>query len=211
MSDDNPNRVNRRHIIREALSNSENINNGATININFNKYTNCYNTYNKNYESSDDDSIEAEIEITESPLNATQSSNGIRTTTRSAIVPIPLNSSQEDISSRIQNVVNTIINDTDDSTIHTIPISNLSAELMGNPLQVTQNINTGLSLTTINNNTEVFINNDTSQKCHICNEFYKENDICRKVLKCGHYFHQACIDTWFSENNKCPICNQVVG
>ena len=159
MSDNNPNIVNRRNIIREALSNSENIDKGATININFNKYTNCYNTYNKNYESSDDDSIEAEIEITESPLNTTQSSNGIRTTTRSAIVPIPLNSSQEDISSRIQNVVNTIINDTDDGTIHTIPISNLSAELMGNPLQVTQNINTGLSLITINNNTDIFINN----------------------------------------------------
>ena len=210
MSDDNPNRVNRRHIIREALSNSENINKGATININFNKYTNCYNTYN-NYESSDDDSIEAEIEIREGPIEPTSSSNGVRTTTRSAIIPIPLNSSQEDISSRIQNVVNTIINDTDNGNIHTIPMSNLTAELMGNPLQVTQNINTCLSLTTINNNTEVFINNDISQKCHICNEFYKENDICRKVIKCEHYFHQSCIDTWFSENNKCPICNQIVG
>lgn len=211
MSNDNPNRVNRRHIIREALSNSENFNKGATININFNKYTNCYNTYNKAYESSDDDSIEAEIEIREVPIETTSLSNGVRTTTRSAIVPISLNSSQEDISSRIQDVVNTIINDTNDRNIHTIPISNLSAELIGTPLQVTQNTPVGLSLTTINNNTEIFINNDTSQKCHICNEFYKENDICRKVLKCGHYFHQACIDTWFSENNKCPICNQVVG
>ena len=39
---------------------------------------------------------------------------------------------------------------------------------------------------------------------------YKENDICRKNIKCGHYFHQSCIDTWYANNNKCPICDQVI-
>ena len=209
MADDNSTNVNRQDLVRDILSNSDTITKGGVININCNTYTNCYNTYTNTHQSYDEDGLE--IDVSEAMLNTAQSSNGMRTTTRSAIVPIPLNSSQEDITSRIQNVVNTIINDTDEGNIHTIPISNLSAELIVNPLQDTQNPTTGLSLTRINNNTEVFINNDTSQKCHICNELYKVNDICRKVLKCGHYFHQSCIDTWFSENNKCPICNQAVG
>ena len=214
MTDDNSNRDNRRDIINEVMSGSDTVNKGGTININFNKYSNCYNrNTNKYHEMIDDaDNFEAEIEISETPINNTrQSSNGVRTTTRSAIVPIPLNSSQEDISSRIQSVVNTIINDTDSSNIHAIPISSLTANLIGTPNEINQMTHNGLSLSTINNNTEVFINNDTSQKCHICNESYTENTICRKFLGCGHYFHQACIDTWFSENTQCPICNQVLG
>ena len=27
---------------------------------------------------------------------------------------------------------------------------------------------------------------------------------------CGHYFHQECIDIWYSEKNMCPECNQIV-
>ena len=39
-------------------------------------------------------------------------------------------------------------------------------------------------------------------------EEYNDNSIYRKNISCGHYFHQGCIDTWYSEKNKCPICNQ---
>ena len=46
--------------------------------------------------------------------------------------------------------------------------------------------------------------------CAICNESFINNNICRKNIKCNHYFHQKCIDTWYSENNKCPQCNQLL-
>ena len=42
--------------------------------------------------------------------------------------------------------------------------------------------------------------------CSICNEQLEINDIIRKINSCNHYFHQKCIDTWFSDNSTCPIC-----
>jgi hypothetical protein len=41
--------------------------------------------------------------------------------------------------------------------------------------------------------------------CVICQE-----DICKeaiaRVLSCNHGYHSNCIDVWFCENNKCPLC-----
>ena len=51
---------------------------------------------------------------------------------------------------------------------------------------------------------------ELEDKCHICNESYNEFDICRKNNACNHYFHQSCIDSWYSGHNKCPICQQLV-
>ena len=51
---------------------------------------------------------------------------------------------------------------------------------------------------------------DADEKCHICNEIYTEFDICRRNTLCGHYFHQTCIDNWYTLNTKCPICQQVI-
>tara|TARA_B110000977_G_C10703705_1_gene348431 strand:- start:41 stop:541 length:501 start_codon:yes stop_codon:yes gene_type:complete len=47
---------------------------------------------------------------------------------------------------------------------------------------------------------------EKDDKCHICNEAYNDDDICRLNNECKHYFHQSCIDTWYSANKKCPIC-----
>ena len=56
------------------------------------------------------------------------------------------------------------------------------------------------------------INDEESieHKCHICNVEYVDDDILRVNSICGHYFHQICLDQWFSSHNKCPICNQVL-
>ena len=51
---------------------------------------------------------------------------------------------------------------------------------------------------------------DPEQKCHICNENYVNDDICRKLNVCGHYYHSNCIDNWFISNNNCPICNTTI-
>lgn len=43
--------------------------------------------------------------------------------------------------------------------------------------------------------------------CAICLEEYIENDRVRQ-LPCHHIFHMACIDTWLTTRNSCPICRQ---
>ena len=70
-----------------------------------------------------------------------------------------------------------------------------------------------LSLGDILSKTKIIIYRDidnSEDKCHICNEGYNEFDICRSNNLCGHYFHQTCIDHWYSSNTKCPICQQVI-
>lgn len=43
----------------------------------------------------------------------------------------------------------------------------------------------------------------TEDKCGIC--FDKNND--KYVLRCGHIFHNKCIETWISQSKQtCPLC-----
>ena len=37
-------------------------------------------------------------------------------------------------------------------------------------------------------------------------ERFNNNDIIRKLNNCNHIFHLSCIDQWFSNNTRCPIC-----
>ena len=81
------------------------------------------------------------------------------------------------------------------------------------PNEETEIQNSGLTVSELLQNTELFPYNQDDNleaKCHICNEDYKNNEICRKIKKCGHYFHQTCIDIWVRDNNTCPICTQSI-
>ena len=121
-------------IVSQALNRIQESNSAPNVfNFNFNTYTNCYNSSlnsNANHtepladsgEESDimanNEEITAEIEITENNTNISPETlnnilprRGVQTTTRSAIVPISMNSSSEDITNRLQEVVNSIIND----------------------------------------------------------------------------------------------------
>jgi len=42
-------------------------------------------------------------------------------------------------------------------------------------------------------------------ECSICLSEYSDGELV-KTLPCTHQFHSACIDTWLSSNNKCPVC-----
>ncbi|KAJ2026321.1 hypothetical protein IWW57_003076 [Coemansia sp. S610] len=45
-----------------------------------------------------------------------------------------------------------------------------------------------------------------SPNCYICLADYKVLDMAR-ILDCGHYFHQPCIDDWLTNHNiNCPVC-----
>jgi len=42
-------------------------------------------------------------------------------------------------------------------------------------------------------------------KCSICLENYLKRDIINE-LKCGHKYHDKCIDEWIITNINCPLC-----
>lgn len=44
------------------------------------------------------------------------------------------------------------------------------------------------------------------EECSICFEEILNNDL--KSLKCGHYFHKNCIDSWLKINPICPYCRE---
>jgi hypothetical protein len=45
--------------------------------------------------------------------------------------------------------------------------------------------------------------------CSICTESLSTEN---KPQKCGHYFHDDCIQMWFNQNplGKCPICRKIL-
>jgi len=45
--------------------------------------------------------------------------------------------------------------------------------------------------------------------CLICMAEFEEEDTL-KILPCNHEFHKDCIDQWFNNHNKCPLCKQEV-
>ena len=52
---------------------------------------------------------------------------------------------------------------------------------------------------------EYKINNASEEICSICLETYKKNDIIN-ILKCGHKYHDKCIDGWIETSHNCPLC-----
>lgn len=48
-------------------------------------------------------------------------------------------------------------------------------------------------------------------ECAICFEEYEDGQALR-TLRCGHCFHQGCVDPWIKKRwNRCPLCNALVG
>ena len=48
---------------------------------------------------------------------------------------------------------------------------------------------------------------DEDRECNICVNSFNKDDNMYKMI-CGHIFCLTCINRWFSENVKCPNCNQ---
>lgn len=44
------------------------------------------------------------------------------------------------------------------------------------------------------------------RECSICLSQVEDEDEVRKLPKCGHAFHRACIDLWLLRQNACPLC-----
>lgn len=52
--------------------------------------------------------------------------------------------------------------------------------------------------------------NQPAAVCAICQDSISSTDACRQLLACRHAFHQGCIDPWFQQNVRCPICRHDV-
>ena len=55
---------------------------------------------------------------------------------------------------------------------------------------------------TFNNELE---SENSEESCSICLENYKKNDTIN-ILKCGHKYHEKCIDEWIEKSDNCPLC-----
>ena len=44
------------------------------------------------------------------------------------------------------------------------------------------------------------------EDCAICQDTITANTEARTINACDHQFHAGCIDTWFQQNVRCPVC-----
>jgi hypothetical protein len=91
--------------------------------------------------------------------------------------------------------------------------NNIFSPIVGNHIQrhdnyifwsQLQDVKIGLLTKNLIKNSSVKLN-DVPSFCVVCQDDIVINDIVRNI-KCSHSFHINCIDNWFIENKKCPIC-----
>ena len=210
-----------RNIMRETQNISETSTGTNTYNIqiyeNSNNYFGSYYNYSRDRLEPDNN-----LEATRNLTNENTRENITNITTR--IIPLrsPV-SNRETITQRVNELINqNIRNILGEDTFENTTTTNLESprEPSSTPALRSLEINSlingerPLTLNTLNNKTEIFIYKQTStedqDRCSICNELYRDNDICRKNSMCNHFFHQKCIDIWYSDKNVCPVCNQHV-
>jgi len=51
---------------------------------------------------------------------------------------------------------------------------------------------------------------ESQEDCSICRDSIQPYQIIRTIRRCGHRFHQGCIDNWFIQHHTCPICRHSV-
>ncbi|KAL5200591.1 hypothetical protein ABZP36_021794 [Zizania latifolia] len=42
--------------------------------------------------------------------------------------------------------------------------------------------------------------------CAVCLEAFEAGDRCRRLPRCEHSFHAACVDSWLRNSRWCPVC-----
>ncbi|KAJ1258954.1 hypothetical protein BS78_10G115800 [Paspalum vaginatum] len=45
-----------------------------------------------------------------------------------------------------------------------------------------------------------------SGDCAVCLEAFEAGDQCRRLPRCEHSFHAACVDSWLRKRSACPVC-----
>ena len=101
--------------------------------------------------------------------------------------------------SNANNTNNTIVNDNVLNMIENVDEFTTLLNLSPEP--------TGIKLNKLNSCSKAIIASEENNEdmCCICQLSLKDEPILRK-LECKHVFHLECIDKWFEEKNKCPVC-----
>lgn len=144
---------------------------------------------------------------------ATMQNRPIDVTTRAYSIPITIPSS---VTSPIPTSTPTVnlstlnfstINDSLDNILDTTTMTMFSQ--LFNP----QNMQLFLEQPVIVRPTQEQIENSTSvskargeYECAICQDNITPGIEIRTISHCNHIFHKDCIDTWFRQNVKCPVC-----
>ncbi|GJN00062.1 hypothetical protein PR202_ga17216 [Eleusine coracana subsp. coracana] len=42
--------------------------------------------------------------------------------------------------------------------------------------------------------------------CAVCLETFEAGDRCRRLPRCEHCFHAACVESWLRKSRLCPVC-----
>jgi hypothetical protein len=45
------------------------------------------------------------------------------------------------------------------------------------------------------------------KECSICYDAFETSKKCKVLPDCMHLYHSLCIDKWFKDERRCPICN----
>ena len=143
------------------------------------------------------------------------------TTSQYTVADIPLNYSNSTTTlpglNNLSSIIGNSISDTITNTIGDIINSETVQNNMANEAitvtigEIGSLIPRGITIKDLIEKTELKTYNrmlNSDNKCHICNEDYSNQDICRIINNCSHYYHANCIDNWFINQKNCPICNQ---
>ena len=112
------------------------------------------------------------------------------------------------ISNTLNNTLNSLINSRINNTTPQPDMIEVTLYNNGRTVTNMEDVPVYPSVRTLSRASEVFRygNLDTEyESCTICRDRFDSNSIVRR-LQCGHIFHISCIDTWFENNIRCPVC-----
>lgn len=48
------------------------------------------------------------------------------------------------------------------------------------------------------------------ESCHVCLLDFENNELLKRLPKCGHEFHVDCLKPWLEKHTTCPVCRETV-
>lgn len=114
---------------------------------------------------------------------------------------------QESNEQLLENLLNDFIN----NPVNALPqqqqpnIMTLITSLISTPLEPIIQNNGIPSVEQINHATQCISTTVSSEICTVCHESLANSEV-RRINHCSHMFHQRCINRWFQQSSKCPVC-----
>ena len=60
-------------------------------------------------------------------------------------------------------------------------------------------------------NTKLPLEGEDPSECPICLAEFRKGEVCRTMPEpCQHTFHKICIDEWFQQSSRCPLCKRSI-